>query len=258
MKSPLVEMQILSVYMSGGKRLLLPKRMASCTPDTRDAINQIAQEVEAKGGHLYLSDLFRSYDMQLQSHMDFVNHKKKAFSPPPGGSMHEAGRAMDLDLDNLKMPLKDFWPIAKAHGFFPIIAQPKSTLSEAWHFDCRGSHNIVYDYYAKGKANNMKPYEAMSASGILSIGVRVDRFGLNQEAAALQFGLVRLGFELGNVDGSIGKNTRDALDKAGVALADEHSTLLAVEDLLRQKFPQEYNTTTDVAFAAPAPRHVIQ
>jgi len=36
-----------------------------------------------------LSDLLRSYDMQLQAHLDYTSGKKSAFSPAPGGSMHE-------------------------------------------------------------------------------------------------------------------------------------------------------------------------
>ena len=257
MKSPLIAIEIFSTYFVNGKRVLLPKRMASCTPDTRSALFKISNDVEAAGGNLFLSDLFRSYDMQLQSHLDFVNKKKKAFSPPPGGSLHEAGRAIDLDLDGLGMSLKDFWPIATQHGFFPIISTPNSKMSEAWHFDCRGSHNVVYEYYVDGKGTNMKPYQAMAASAILAIGVQVDRFGANQNAAAIQAGLIRLGNELGNIDGSIGKKTRDALEQAGVPFGEPAATLSAVEDLLRQKFPDEYTAGTADEFSVVVPGHVI-
>jgi hypothetical protein len=162
-----------------------------------------------------------------------------------------------LDLSSLKIPLKDFWPIAAKHGFFPIINKPDPKLSEAWHFDCRGSHQVVYEYYASGKGTNMKPYQAMAASGILAIGVKVDRFGENQTAAALQCGLVRLGHDIGNIDGSIGKRTRGALDRAGVALSDERAMLTAVEDLLRQQFPKEFTAGASDEFASGAPRHLI-
>jgi LAS superfamily LD-carboxypeptidase LdcB len=91
------------------------------------------------GHNLRLSDLFRSYEMQRQAHLDFVEKRKKAFSPPPGGSMHEAGRAMDIDLSSMGVPLKQFWEIANAHGFFPIIDAPIASRSESWHFDCRGA-----------------------------------------------------------------------------------------------------------------------
>jgi len=241
MKTPLPGINIESIYFKDEKRLPLPSRMAQCTPDTQAALIAIGKAVEKKGGHLYLSDLFRSYEMQLQSHLDFKSGKKKAFSPPPGGSMHEAGRAFDLDLDNLKIKLADFWEIGKKFGVFPIIDKPIAGKSEAWHFDCRGSHQKVYEYYTAGKGKNMKSYTAMSASGILSIGVKVDAFGKNQSDAAVQAGLIRLGFELGNIDGDIGQKTRDALDKAKITWTNADEVLLAVENQLKEKYPQEYN-----------------
>jgi hypothetical protein len=91
MTAPLSEVTITSTYKNkDGQRILLPSRMAHCTPDMEAAIRAVSAEVEQRGGRLFLSDLFRSFDMQLQSHMDFVNGKKKAFSPSPGGSLHEA------------------------------------------------------------------------------------------------------------------------------------------------------------------------
>lgn len=243
MKSPLHSINIGSIYFRDGQRAPLPKRMAQCTPDTRQALIKIAKDVEGKGGKLYLSDLFRSYDMQLQSHLEWKTGKKSAFSPPPGGSMHEAGRACDLDLDSLKIKLVDFWVIAKKHGMFPIIDKPKASTSEAWHFDCRGSHQIVYDYYRTGKGTNMKAYTAMAASGILAIGVRVDQFGKNQSAAALQAGLVRLGHEIGSIDGDVGMLTRKALEKAEIEWTTPDQTLSVVENQLKQTFPAEYDTS---------------
>jgi hypothetical protein len=122
----------------------------------------------------------------------------------------------------------------------PIIGTPDSGKSEAWHFDCPGSHDLVHSYYKSGKGTNMKPYEAMSASGILAIGVQVDRFGKNQSAAALQSALVRLGFELGSIDGGIGQKTRDALTAAGIPLTDTETELAAAVEKLKAKFPEEF------------------
>jgi hypothetical protein len=237
----LVKIEILSVYPeTKPNKIMLPQPMAQCTPDTLKALQAIRDDLRAAGGDLALSDLFRTYEMQMQSHMDFVNHKKKAFSPAPGGSMHEAGRACDLDLDKLKMKLSDFWEIAKKHGMRPIIGSPDSGASEAWHFDCRGSHDIVYQYYKSGKGTNMDKYEAMSASGILAIGVKVDRFGHNQSGAALQAALIRLGFELGNIDGQVGNKTKTALAAAGIASTDTETALAAAVEQLKAKFPEEF------------------
>ena len=55
--------------------------------------------------------------------------------------MHEAGRAMDIDLSSMGIPLGQFWEMAKAHGFFPIIDQPIEVWglhgSERLHADGR-------------------------------------------------------------------------------------------------------------------------
>jgi hypothetical protein len=262
MKTPLARINILSIYKKNNVRVQLPDRMALCTPDTHNSIMAVKGDLEGQGGKLFLSDLFRSYDMQLQSHLDFKNGKKKAFSPPPGGSLHEAGRALDLDLDSLKISLEDFWAVAKRHGFFPIITTPNPKKSEAWHFDCRGSHNIVYDYYKAEKgANFTSPYAAMAASAILAIGVRVDRFGDNQKEAYLQSCLVRLGQELGSIDGQIGQRTRNALGAVGVQLGAVESMIEAAEDLLQTKFPGEFSAPQDSGPDLDAdfevPEHVI-
>lgn len=239
--TPLVGITIASIYEVGGVRVALPKRMAQCTPDTKAAILKTAADVRARGGQLILSDLFRSYDMQLASHMDFVAKKKKAFSPPPGGSLHEAGRAFDLDLGALKMNLKEFWDLAAANGISPIIDAPNPRTSEAWHFSRRGSHRIVYDYYKAGKGTNFdKPYKAMAASAILSVGVQVDKFGDDQAGAYLQSSLIRLGHEIGNIDGKIGPKTNDVLKTIGLAGASSNEVKSAVDTLLHKKFPEEF------------------
>jgi zinc D-Ala-D-Ala carboxypeptidase len=245
MSAPLSDITILSIYKnSDGQRLPLPPRMARCTPDMKKAIQEISAALEGNGGHLYLSDLYRTYEMQLQSHMDWVSKKKKAFSPAPGGSLHEAGRAFDLDLSNLNMKLLRFWDLAKAQGVLPIIAQPTPGVSESWHFDCRGSHDIVYQYYKNGNGTNFaSPYAAMAASAILTTGVQVDKFAQNQLAAAIQSALIRLGQDIGDMDGDIGPRTRHGLTAVGVAFSsDLQSVYFKLEELLRQRFAEEYAT----------------
>ena len=144
--TPLVPIHIASIYQGQ-----LPHRLAQCTPDTKAAIEAVARDLAAMGFGIRLSDLFRSHEMQAQSHADFVEGRKKAFSPPPGESLHEAGRAMDIDLSSIGVPLPQFWEIARAHGFSPIIDVPDPHRSESWHFDCRGSHGAVYDYVHAGR-----------------------------------------------------------------------------------------------------------
>jgi hypothetical protein len=231
--TPLVPVSVASIYNNAA----LPQRMAKCTPDTATALQGVVDDLRTLGHNLRLSDLFRSYEMQRQANLDYVEGRKKAYSPPPGGSMHEAGRAMDIDLDSMGVSLAEFWEIARARGFYPIIDQAIAGRSESWHFDCRGSHHLVYQYVQQGKAGaSIPPYKQMAQSGILAIGVRVD--GLpDQEAAAIQSGLIRLGCDPGRIDGVTGQRTLAAIRDAGL---DPDDLLGSLGAMLKAKFPQEY------------------
>ena len=241
MVAPLVPITWPSIYPKDGPKKPLPARMAKCAPDMKAAIEAASAALAGQGGKLILSDLFRSYEMQTQSHQDYVTHKKSAYSPPAGGSLHEAGRAFDLDLGAIKVTLAQFWKLAAPAGLVPIIDQPVSGVSESWHFECRGSHQLVYDYYRAGKGNNFaKPYMAMAASAIVSVGVKVDKFGANGDAAYLQSGLIRLGAAIGNMDGSIGRNTRAGLASLGIPKGTLPEMVARVEAALKARFPAEH------------------
>jgi hypothetical protein len=238
MFAPLVPIKIASIYNGD-----LPMRMAKCTSDMHAALFGVIAEFEGTNNSLVLSDLYRSYDMQAQAHSDFVTHKKTAFSPPPGGSMHEAGRAFDLDLDQIRaIKLAGFWPIAKRHGLSPIIDAPDPGKNEAWHFDCRGSHDLVYRYYLAGEGDNFaKPYTAMAASAIVSTGQKVDDLGDDPQAGYIQSGLIRLGQKIGNLDGQIGRRTQDGLAALGIdSSANIASIANEIEQKLKTAFPAEY------------------
>jgi hypothetical protein len=256
MFTPLIPIDIDSIY----DRKPLPKRMALCTPDMYAAIFATKADLKALRNDLVLSDLFRSYDMQLQAHLDYTSGKKTAFSPPPGGSMHEAGRAFDLDLGKVKkLTLPKFWPVARRHGLEPIIKVPNPRLSEAWHFDCRGSHDLVYQYYSAKNGDNFKsPYTAMAASAIISIGRKVDALGDDVRPAYIQSGLIRLGQNIGDLDGRIGPKSRQALGQLNI---DDTLGLDAVADTidrkLQQKFPTEFFVPGPVIDTGPVPNHLI-
>ena len=239
--TPLVHIDFPSIYEVHGSRALLPPRMAVCAPDTKSCLFHAADVVHQKGGALVLSDLFRSYEMQLGSYNDYAAGRKKAFSPPPGGSLHEAGRAFDLDLDALDMSLSDFWNVATGCDLTPIIDKPNARKSEAWHFECRGSHALVYDYYKRGKGNNFKsPYQAMAASAIVSVGVQHDKFPGRESEAYVQSALIRLGHDIGNLDGWIGSKTRAALSALDLGGLDLDGVITGLDDLLQQSFAVEF------------------
>lgn len=248
MVAPLVRPIVMSIYEVNGQRVIMPERMARSTPDIKKAMYGIRTDVKMAGGEFALSDLFRSYDMQLQAHLDYTSRKKRAFSPPPGGSMHESGRAFDVDLKGLKMSLTHFWQITKKWGVVPIIAEPNAKTHEAWHFECRGSHQIVYDYYKAGKGTNFSPAAAMAASAIVGVGLKHDRFKDKEDAAYIQSGLIRLGREIGNIDGEIGPKTRGVLNHIGISGATRTEQIQGLDMLLQQQFPDEFfdNTSEEI------------
>ena len=236
--TPLLPINIASIYLDQP----LPRRMAMATPDTARALAGIVADLRGLGFNLRLSDLFRSYAQQKAAHADYVEGRKKAFSPAAGGSMHEAGRAMDVDLNSIGVPLKRFWEIAAAHGFSPIIDTPDTRISESWHFDCRGSHSKVYEYVKAGKAGAaVAPYTMMARSAIASIGILLDA-AADQNVAFLQSALIRLGYDPGPIDGSAGARTVTALKDAGLEIGQlryaDHAQSLVTR--LRAKFPQEF------------------
>lgn len=246
MPTVLASIVIPSIYAtSNGKLVNLPARMAKCPPDTKAAILALADEVRAAGGQFRLSDLFRSYDMQLQAHLDYVTKKKKAFSPAPGGSMHEGGRAFDVDLAALHIPLSRFWELAAKYGVMPVIPESDPKISEAWHFDHPGSHQLVREYYAAGKGRNLKPYTSMAVSAILSIGERVTFVKGKETQAHIQSCLIRLGHTIGNIDGDIGPKTRGVLAELGLAGLSIAEIVASLEERLEAIFPEEFFDKTE-------------
>jgi len=239
--APLVPIAFPSIYKNKAGALTdLPERMAHCTPDTNAALFALLEAVRVRGGTLRLSDLFRSREMQDQAHQDFATGKKKAFSPPSGSSMHEAGRAFDIDLDAIAMPLAEFWKLAKAEGVEPIIAAPDAKASEAWHFECRGSFALVREHYRAGKASNMKPAQAMGAAAIAALGIELHAFAGRLAAVQLQSGLIRLGADPGAIDGDPGQRTEAALAALNLPPGAGPASLAAVNERVAKAFPGEF------------------
>lgn len=166
----LVKVVVNSIY--GDHSQPLPERMAWFCPEAAADLHLLLIDLHAAGGELYLSDGFRSEEMQAKAHFDYLTGTsqlkkrqefvakypqyltdyvasnggkgKVAFSPPPGGSWHESGRAMDIDTDPkwLKVSLDKFRAIAKAHGWTKID-------SESWHFEYRGPFQKKYEEFLK-------------------------------------------------------------------------------------------------------------
>ena len=157
-----------------------------------------------------------------------------------GAGLASLAAPFDVDLSRIKVSLATFWEIAKRWGVVPIIDEPNPRTSECWHFECRGSHQLVYDHYKAGKGTNFKPSAALATSAILGSGVQHDKFKGKEEAAYLQSGLIRLGHDIGNIDGDIGPKTLGVLTSLGIAGAGRAEQVAGLDALLQKKFPEEF------------------
>ncbi len=245
MPGRLVSIDVPSIYKVAGQWLALPRPMAWCTPDTRRALAGIRKEVERRGGRLLLSDLF--HDRTAES------GRPSSFGACTGDGMHEAGRAFDVDLGALRLPLAEFWALARGFGVVPIHRTPDPALSEAWHFECRGSHQRVYDQHASKPAGLFRtPYLAMAASATLAAGLPHDLFIHNADEARLQSGLIRLGHDIGGIDGLIGFRSMRALRALALDGLSLEAQLSGVEWWLRGMYPAEYGDAESMETALAA------
>lgn len=162
---------------------LLPARMARMTPDAAAALAAVRTEIEKRGGCFRLSDCYRDAAMQAQAHQDYVTGRKKAYSPPAGGSMHQAGRAIDLDLAVLIQPdsvpkgsqlfdENEVRAIFEAHGwtFIAPAGNPhRVDVKESWHIEFRAKFQHTYDATMAKLHNHGAAYKAMAKAAIADL-----------------------------------------------------------------------------------------
>ena len=186
----LVPIEILSIYNQHSA--LLPSRMAYLVPDGAQSLADAAAEYSSESnGTLYLSDAFRSFIAQAQAHIDYLAghhmtaqinvflslhpelvgytpHPKRAYSPPPGGSMHEAGRAIDVDLDAhwSKTPPEVLRDTLVKYGWTTIADIGDL---ESWHLEFRGDFQSVYDAVMQEGGTAKMAYRAMVEAAIADI-----------------------------------------------------------------------------------------
>jgi peptidoglycan hydrolase-like protein with peptidoglycan-binding domain len=129
-----VQVQVPGIY---GKRGVdpLPERMAKLVRAAAEALDEVYEEVARKGGHLYISDMFRSAEDQQRAHEDYLAGRKESFSPPACSGVHESGRAIDIDAFDTGIGHARTRRILNDHGWVNIVES--LTASECWHYEFR-------------------------------------------------------------------------------------------------------------------------
>lgn len=128
-----VKIQVPSIYGHRGRPL--PKRMAKLVRPAAEALGRVYLDVVAAGGHLYVSDAYRSPAQQQMAHEDWKTGRKSAFSPPSCNSVHEACRAIDIDAFDTGIGHAKVRAILNRHGWIHIVET--LTGSECWHYEYR-------------------------------------------------------------------------------------------------------------------------
>jgi len=121
----------------GGKGKPLPRRMSRLVLAAAHALNNVFEDVSAEGGHLYISDMFRSATEQQRAHEDWMSGRKSAYSPPSCSSVHEAARAIDIDAFDTGIGHRRVREILNRHGWTNIVET--LTGPECWHYEFRES-----------------------------------------------------------------------------------------------------------------------
>lgn len=192
------------------------KDAAYITPDMFKALVKLNKAVKSNGGELYITGLFRSWRVQAIARKRFKTGEKKDFVAKPGGSFHNAGRAVDISVKELNFEgvnkkdwLQTLWDLAKPLGFEPIIRIPEINASEAWHFDFPGKDWLC--------AYEELPYARVAKCAILDIGCwNKSTRKTKLMKMFVQAQLIRVGyFDIGEVDGIFGPKTNRALKIEG-------------------------------------------
>lgn len=192
---------------------LLPARMALATPDTMEAVYKARDAIAATGGKLLITDMYRSYDVQRQAYLEYVASVKAghpiAKRSPPGSSLHNSGRAIDLSLDDaLKhLTLEKLWELMAPIGWVPIIEKPDTGVSEAWHFEVRGNFKPLHTL----------GYAVMVRAAICDIRGMTSDTQATTDRAHLQYQLMRTGRTpiTSTLQGALSPEEMTAMKKAG-------------------------------------------
>lgn len=209
-----------SIISSYGEKALFHLAGGQACDDTAAALLALCQELP----WMRVTDCFREVSTQVALRKRYDHWvaagkptgaaydektMKNAFVATPGKSLHNAGRAVDLNTELMQRHLgaeylDAFWPIAAKHGFTPIIARPDEGKSESWHFDHKGSWLPVFVKYGA---------DVGSLCCTLDVGQAGEFQSDNRLIQAL---LLRAGYDIGAPDGVLGKKSCAALAACGV------------------------------------------
>lgn len=195
-----VKVRVPGIY--GKKGDPLPKRMAKLVRPAAVALQKVFEDVVMAGGHLYISDMFRSATQQQKAHEDWKSGRKTAYSPPSCNSVHEAARAIDIDAFDTAIGHQRVREILNKHGWINIV--DTLTGAECWHYEFREEK---WESYKKQHGYANMAHAMKEEIGNLA---GLQRSETEKESVRwLQDSLNRIMGSHLNVDGISGEKTRE-------------------------------------------------
>jgi len=182
----------------------LPARMALLVRPAATALEKVYGEIAGNGGHVYISDMFRSTVDQQRAYQDYMIGRKPAYSPPPCASVHEAARAIDIDPFDTGIGHRRVREILRRHGWTNIVESLCGP--ECWHYEFR--QHTWQEYH------NRHGYQAMAHAMKLAIGNTAGLVTAQTQQAAIAWLQEALAEILGRklpIDGVFGPQTREAV-----------------------------------------------
>jgi Putative peptidoglycan binding domain len=182
----------------------MPERMAKLVRKAALSLQDVYKDVVKAGGHLYLSDCFRTAADQHKAHLDYLSGRKKSYSPDTCSSVHEAARAIDIDAFDTGIGHARVRAILNEHGWSNIT--DSLTDSECWHYEFRGERWQAYrdEHDAGAMAHGMKE----EIGNVLGAAEAAERGGDVKWLQKALNTVLRLHLA---VDGIYGPKTKDAV-----------------------------------------------
>lgn len=208
-KLELTEIKVEDIYEGTD---YLPSHMARLIPKAWESLQKVIEDVEEYGGNIRLSDAFRDNRDQMKAHLDYRMGRKEQYSPPPGLSMHEAGRAIDIDwrYESLKLKQTKVAEILRDHGWNSIVSHfgdpTKVDVEEEHHWEFRDGLENIYEEHGY---NNMAEYAIKQVDNFPDEELMEDSY--KRAVRDAQKLLEDVGIDPGPIDGKFGPKTERAV-----------------------------------------------
>jgi len=183
-------------------------------PDMFTALLKLDRLVRLNKGTMLIIDLFRNWETQEKARTLYKSGKKKDFVAKPGESFHNAGRAVDISMNDLNFEgigkenwVSLFWELSMSVGFSPIIPFPSIEESEVWHYNYIGEDWVkIFNVLSNTRAVKCAVLD-VGRWNPASDSEEVKRMFVQSQLYRLQH------FTIGKIDGIFGRKTKRALKK---------------------------------------------